>query len=48
MTRLKPRRREVAGGLMNPEKVLKLVECSLREGADLPLKVAQECGHAIV
>jgi D-sedoheptulose 7-phosphate isomerase len=33
---------------MNPETALKHVECSLREGADLRLKVAQECGPAIV
>jgi D-sedoheptulose 7-phosphate isomerase len=33
---------------MNPETALKQVESSLREGADLRLKVAKECGPAIV
>jgi D-sedoheptulose 7-phosphate isomerase len=33
---------------MNPKAALQHVECSLREGANLQLKVAQECGPAIV
>jgi D-sedoheptulose 7-phosphate isomerase len=33
---------------MNPETALKHVELSFREGADLRLKVARECGPAIV
>jgi D-sedoheptulose 7-phosphate isomerase len=33
---------------MNPETALKHVDASLREGADLRLKVAQECGCTIV
>jgi D-sedoheptulose 7-phosphate isomerase len=33
---------------MNQEISLKFVECSMREGADLRLKIAQQCGRAIV
>ena len=33
---------------MNPDTALTQVECSLRDGADLRLQVARECGPAIV